>query len=84
MYALREACLELLEEGVHNRISHYQTIATTLRDGLASLELDLLVPRDLLSNTMTTVMLPGWMDLSGAARAAQEPWLRYIQVPESF
>ena len=61
MYALREACLELLEEGVHNRVSHYETIAATLRDGLASLELDLLVPRNHLSNTMTTAMLPdGW------------------------
>lgn len=61
MYALREAALELLDEGVNNRISHYQGIADTLRDGLASLELELLVPREDLSNTMTTVTLPdGW------------------------
>ena len=61
MYALREASMELLEEGGNNRICHYQAIANTLRDGLASLELDFLVPRDHLSNTMTTVMLPeGW------------------------
>ncbi len=61
MYALREACMELLEEGVHNRIRHYQVIADTLRDGLASLELELLVAREDLSNTMTTVRLPdGW------------------------
>jgi 2-aminoethylphosphonate-pyruvate transaminase len=61
MYALREAARELLEEGVQNRIAHYRGIAETLRDGLASLELDFLVPRKHLSNTMTTVMLPkGW------------------------
>ena len=61
MYALREACLELLEEGVENRIRHFQAIANGLRDGLASLELDFLVPREHLSNTMTTVVLPdGW------------------------
>ena len=61
MYALREAARELLEEGVQNRISHYRGIAKTLRDGLESLEMDLLVPREHLSNTMTTVMLPeGW------------------------
>ena len=68
MYALREACMELLEEGVQNRIRHYRAIADTLRDGLASLELELLVPREYLSNTMTTVMLPdGWSyeDLHG-------------------
>lgn len=58
MYALREACAELLEEGVANRISHYQDIAATLRDGLSALELSFLVPRHHLSNTMTTVMLP--------------------------
>ena len=68
MYALREAAMELLEEGVQNRIRHYRAIADTLRDGLASLELELLVPREYLSNTMTTVMLPdGWSyeDLHG-------------------
>ena len=58
MYALREALCELLEEGVSARIAHYRDIAKTLRDGLAAMELSLLVPRDDLSNTMTTVKLP--------------------------
>ena len=61
MYALREAAMELLDEGVDNRIRHYRGIADTLRNGLASLELELLVAREDLSNTMTTVALPdGW------------------------
>ena len=58
MYALREALCELLEEGVSARIAHYRDIAKTLRDGLAAMELSLLVPREHLSNTMTTVKLP--------------------------
>lgn len=58
MYALREALRELLEETVEQRIAHYRSIATTLRQGLASLELDLLVPPEQLSNTMTSVVLP--------------------------
>jgi 2-aminoethylphosphonate-pyruvate transaminase len=58
LYALREALRELLEEGVAARISHYQDIARALRDGLAALELSFLVPREHLSNTMTTVTLP--------------------------
>ena len=58
MYALREALMELTEEGVENRIAHYQSIAKLLRDGLSSLELTFLVPREHLSNTMTSVMLP--------------------------
>ena len=56
--ALREAARELLEEGVERRIVHYRDIARSLRDGLASLELGLLVSREHLSNTMTSVMLP--------------------------
>ena len=58
IYALREALWELLEEGVSTRIARYQDIANTLRDGLAELKLSLLVPREHLSNTMTTVNLP--------------------------
>ena len=58
MYALREALLELTEEGVQNRIAGYRSIAKTLRDGLSSLGLAFLVPRQHLSNTMTSVMLP--------------------------
>ena len=58
MYALREASRELLEEGVCQRISHYRDIAQTLRDGLSDLGMDFLVPREHLSNTMTTVMMP--------------------------
>ena len=58
MYAFREALMELIEEGVETRISHYQSIAKLLRDGLSSQELSFLVPREHLSNTMTSVMLP--------------------------
>jgi 2-aminoethylphosphonate-pyruvate transaminase len=58
MYALREALLELAEDGVENRIASYQGIAKTLRDGLSSLGFNFLVPREHLSNTMTSVMLP--------------------------
>jgi 2-aminoethylphosphonate-pyruvate transaminase len=58
MYALREALKELLEEGVSARIADYQEIANALRDGLSDLELSFLVPREHLSNTMTTVTLP--------------------------
>ena len=58
MYALREASKELLEEGVQERIAHYRDTAATLRDGLSAMGLTLLVSREHLSNTMTSVMLP--------------------------
>ena len=63
-YALREAARELLEEGVADRISHYRCIAKTLRDGLSSMELAFLTPREYLSNTMTSVMLPDGISYS--------------------
>ena len=72
MYALREACGELLEEGVANRIAHYQHIAKMLRDGLSDLELSFLVPRRHMSNTMTSVMLPGGVSYGDLHRPLKE------------
>lgn len=72
IYALREALQELLEEGVPARIAHYQTIAKALRDGLAALELSFLVPREHLSNTMTTVILPEGLTYSGIHQPLKE------------
>ncbi len=57
-YALRQALLELKKEGVNRRISHYKKISGLLRHGLRKIGLKLYVNEDILSNTMTTVMLP--------------------------
>ena len=81
MYALREALLELTEEGVQNRIAGYRTIAQDLRDGLSSLALPFLVAREHLSNTMTSVMLPEGVFLCEVARSPQGVGVRYLQVP---
>ena len=64
LYGLREALRELVEEGVETRRTHYQSVANILRDGLSSQELTLLVPREHLSNTMTSVMLPEGLSYS--------------------
>ena len=72
MFALREAARELLEEGVGNRIAHYQDIANALRDGLSSLELSFLVPREQMSNTMTSVMLPEGFSYADLHRPLKE------------
>jgi 2-aminoethylphosphonate-pyruvate transaminase len=58
-FALREALKEILEEGLHNRITHYRKISSQLRDGLEAIGLKLFLPRSISSNTMTTVYLPG-------------------------
>jgi len=57
-YALEEALEELVEEGVENRIKNYVKIAELLRTGLKGLGLQLYLNDNLLSNTMTTVLLP--------------------------
>jgi len=56
--ALRAALEELLDEGLDRRIASYERIATVLRDGLAELGLELLLPREWYSNTMTSVRMP--------------------------
>jgi len=72
IYALREASAELLEEGVSSRIARYQHIAKSLRDGLTALELSFLVPREHLSNTMTTVMMPDGVPYEDLHRPLKE------------
>ncbi len=72
MYALREASKQLLEEGVSKRISHYRDIAHTLRDGLSGLKMDFLTPREYLSNTMTTVMMPEGASYTGLHSSLKE------------
>ena len=64
MYALREALRELQEESVNHRITHYRQIAHLLRDGLSALGLAFLVPREQLSNTMTSVIMPDRLSYS--------------------
>lgn len=57
-YATKEALLELLEEGLENRIRHFQNISNLLRDKIENMGLKLLLPRNLYSNTITSLFLP--------------------------
>ncbi len=57
-YALDEALAELHEEGVANRVARYARAAALLRAGFASLGLKLLLPPELLSNSITTLVMP--------------------------
>ena len=70
--AFREALRELLEEGVANRVAHYATVASVLRDSLAELGLELLLPRDWYSNTMTSVRLPEGSTYEGLLEPLKE------------
>lgn len=54
-YALRET----LEDGIDGRIKRYLAVAKRLRDGLRAVGLAFYIPEAVMSNTMTTVYLPG-------------------------
>jgi 2-aminoethylphosphonate-pyruvate transaminase len=57
LFAFREALKEVMEEGVANRILHYQNISSRLRAGAKDLGLRLFLDERLYSNTMTSVHL---------------------------
>jgi 2-aminoethylphosphonate-pyruvate transaminase len=56
--ALDEALQELLEEGLENRIQRYRECAYLIREGVRKLNLRMLIPDYLASNTVTSVFLP--------------------------
>src|SRR5262249_5893279 len=71
-YALDEALAELLEETVAGRIARYAGAAALLRDGFADLGLELVLPRALRSNTITSLRFPpgrGYAELHDALKA---------------
>lgn len=58
LYALDEALDELLEETVAARVDRYARAARQLRAGFERLGLDLLLPQEWRSNSITTIGLP--------------------------
>jgi len=58
MFALRQAIRETRAEGLQNRFRRYQEAARTLREGMAALGLEPIVPAEWRSNTLTTFRLP--------------------------
>lgn len=60
-FALEQAIAELAEEGLERRIERFRAVSTFLRERFLALGLELLLPAELRSNTITTVRLPrGW------------------------
>jgi 2-aminoethylphosphonate-pyruvate transaminase len=57
-YALDAALDELLEETVAKRIQRYRAAARLLREGFTRLGLTSLLPPDLQSNSLTSLLLP--------------------------
>jgi 2-aminoethylphosphonate-pyruvate transaminase len=60
LHAMRQALIELEGEGVANRIARYAENARVLRQGMAALGFDILVPEPARSSILTTFrLLPG-------------------------
>ena len=70
-YAFDEALAELLEEGVDARIARYARAAAQLRAGFADLGLEIVLPPELRSNSITALRLP-----AGRAYAALHDGLK--------
>ena len=56
--AFHEALTELLEEGVNNRIQRYARGAKVIREGMASLGVQAVLPAEVQSNSLTAFYLP--------------------------
>jgi 2-aminoethylphosphonate-pyruvate transaminase len=72
MFALREALRELAEETVAARVARYARAASVLRQGCTDLGLELLLPAELRSNTITTIKLPAGMSYTQVHDALKE------------
>jgi 2-aminoethylphosphonate-pyruvate transaminase len=57
-YAFDEALNELLEEGVAKRIQRYKRMATLIRERMAKIGVNPLLPPDRQSNSITAYYLP--------------------------
>ncbi len=57
-YALEEALKELKQETLSKRIKGFSEITNLLRNGLEKLGIEYLIPRALMSNTMTVIKTP--------------------------
>ncbi|MGB7876075.1 MAG: alanine--glyoxylate aminotransferase family protein [Anaerolineales bacterium] len=62
--ALDEALQELIEEGLSARIQRYQACASVIRQGVRKLNLKILLPDEISSNTVTSVFLPKELSLA--------------------
>lgn len=57
-HAFYEALIELLEEGVENRIQRYGRAASVIRQGMKALGIQALLPKEFQSHSLTAFYLP--------------------------
>src|SRR3989440_4705730 len=65
LHAMEQALVELETEGVANRVARYAEACRALRDGMAELGFQILVPEGARSNILTTFRLPAAVTYDG-------------------
>jgi len=71
MYAMREALIAVMEEGLENRIERHRLAALATRNGIKALGLELFSQLEVSSNTVTAIRIPEGVtdkDLRGTMR----------------
>jgi len=63
-YALEQALLNILEEGISNRHNHIKSLANLLREGMEKLDLKFLINKEHMCSVLTTVNIPSDVDLT--------------------
>ena len=81
LHAMREALIELEEEGVAGRIARYAENCRVLRRGMAALGFSILVPEGARSSILTTFRLHARADVRRPARRHEAPRLHHLRGP---
>ncbi len=58
MYAMKEALLSVMEEGLENRVKRHELAALATRNGIKALGLELFAQSEVSSNTVTAIRMP--------------------------
>jgi len=72
IYGLRAAIQELLEEGLENRLRHYRRMAGACRAAVKGMNLNLLPPEEVASNTLTAILAPEGVSADDIRKGVKE------------
>jgi aspartate aminotransferase-like enzyme len=78
LYALREVLTEIKEEGLDNVFNRHWTTAKAIREGVKALGMDLLVPEEIASATVTAIKLPKGVEYPTLKERLKDEYNVYI------
>ncbi len=72
IYGLKAALEELKEEGLENTINHHRRMAVACRAAVKAMNLSLLPPEEVASNTVTAILAPEGVDADAIRKGVKE------------